>query len=188
MRRFVMVFTVVVLILWAWSVIPSQADDGGITTVIMVRHAEEDRTKEEIPLTDGGRKRALELARVLEKVNISVIYATPTARAKETAGPLARKKGLPIREYNYNGYGELPGVTASFLKEHKGKVVFIAGHSDDVPMMSAIMSRQIGPGKEIQFMNKGIYDTLIILSVPDKGTATVLELKYGEPSVPVAAK
>ena len=38
------------------------AQENETTTIILVRHAEEDRSKENIPLTDAGAKRAKELA------------------------------------------------------------------------------------------------------------------------------
>jgi phosphohistidine phosphatase SixA len=168
-----MLLSVAVFPLWAQESVP--------TTLIMVRHAEEDRSKEEIPLTDAGRKRAVELASVLRQVKIDAVFSTKLIRARATAAPTAEEKGLAIQIYDYKDYTELPAVVDGILEKNKGKTVLIAGHSDDVPLMVNIMRKEFAPGKGMPPMGKAVYDNLYVVIMPEKGTSTFLELKYGEP-------
>jgi 2,3-bisphosphoglycerate-dependent phosphoglycerate mutase len=164
------------------AALPLWAQEGAPTTLIMVRHAEEDRSKEEIPLTDAGRRRAVELARVLRQVKIDAVFSTRTIRAGDTAKPTAEEKGLEVQVYDYKDYTTLPLIVDGFLEKNKGKTVLVAGHSDDVPLMVNITRKEFAPGKAIPPMGKGVYDNLYVLVIPDKGVPKLLELKYGEAS------
>jgi 2,3-bisphosphoglycerate-dependent phosphoglycerate mutase len=169
-------------ILLSVAAFPLWAQEGAPTTLIMVRHAEEDRSKGEIPLNDAGRRRAVELARVLSQVKIDAVFSTATLRARTTAGPTAEEKGLKIQIYDYKDYSELPAIVDGILEKYKGKTVLVAGHTDDVPLMVNIMRKEFTPGKAVPIMGKGMYDNLFVVVVPEKGDPKFLELKYGEPS------
>jgi broad specificity phosphatase PhoE len=64
----------------------------GITTLLLIRHAQTEATtsRDDLHLTDLGREQAEVLAQHLSHGMIDAIYASPTARARETAEPLAR--------------------------------------------------------------------------------------------------
>jgi 2,3-bisphosphoglycerate-dependent phosphoglycerate mutase len=76
----------------------------GRLDVILVRHAApippqspgwEDRDDDR-PLTDAGRRHALELADELEQYGLSAVYSSPFARALETVEPTARRHGMEV--------------------------------------------------------------------------------------------
>jgi phosphohistidine phosphatase SixA len=159
---------------------PCQAQNSETTTLILVRHAEEDRTKEEIPLTQAGAQRAKDLAWVLENVKIDAVYSTPTDRTRSTARPMAEARGLSTNPYSYANYEELQPFLDSILKKRRGKTVLISGHSDDVPAMLAMLKKEWDGGKNVMLIPKPVYDNLFIVFVPATGNVSVLNLKYGQ--------
>ena len=178
------VIVLMTLIALALSVLPSRAQEKDATTIILARHAEENRLLDAIPLTDQGSVRAKALAVVLKEVKIDAIYSTDTLRAKSTAGPVAEAKGLSLNFYDYKKYTDLQPFVDGLLKKYQGKTVLIVGHSDDVPAMISILSKDAGGVENVYALPKLVYDNLFIVFVPVNGKATVLNLKYGEPSVP----
>jgi 2,3-bisphosphoglycerate-dependent phosphoglycerate mutase len=84
------------------------AQENETTTIILVRHAEEVRSKGQIiPLTDAGSARAKELARVLQNVKIDAVFSTDAERTISTARPMAETKGLASTVYTYKEYSDL---------------------------------------------------------------------------------
>jgi alpha-ribazole phosphatase len=72
--------------------------------LILIRHGETDWNVEgrwqghaDVPLNARGRAQAEEIAAALAGQEIAAIYASDLERARETAGPLARQTGLPVR-------------------------------------------------------------------------------------------
>lgn len=49
-----------------------------------------------VPLNEVGRRQAAELPDLLEGIPIDAIYSSPLQRARETAAPLADRRGLPV--------------------------------------------------------------------------------------------
>jgi broad specificity phosphatase PhoE len=102
------------------------------TTIYLVRHAEkaDDGTRDP-DLTEQGRQRAENLAKVLAGKNISAVYSTPYKRTRQTGEPLANKLGLEIKNWN-------PGSMLSIyniLANHSGETVLVVGHSNTTPAM-----------------------------------------------------
>ena len=64
----------------------------GVTDLLLIRHAQIDSTMltDDLVLTELGREQAEVLAQNLSHGKLHAIYASPTARAQETAEPLAR--------------------------------------------------------------------------------------------------
>lgn len=75
------------------------------TTVLLVRHAETPTTGAVLPgrapdlhLSDAGRQRAEGLAQRLGRLpRVAAVYSSPRERARETAAPIARARGLAVR-------------------------------------------------------------------------------------------
>jgi probable phosphomutase (TIGR03848 family) len=75
------------------------------TTVLLVRHGQTPTTGRLLPgrapglhLSDDGRKQAeAAAARIARLKRVSAIYASPLERARETAMPIARARGLALR-------------------------------------------------------------------------------------------
>jgi 2,3-bisphosphoglycerate-dependent phosphoglycerate mutase len=70
----------------------------GVTDLLLIRHAQIDATTQmdDLHLTDIGREQAEVLAQHLSHGKLDAVYASPTARARETAEPIARIHTLEI--------------------------------------------------------------------------------------------
>jgi probable phosphoglycerate mutase len=73
------------------------------TVVLLIRHAHTDAVgawlagrRDDVPLNQAGRAQAERLRTRLTSVDIGAVYSSPMQRAIETAGPLARERGLRI--------------------------------------------------------------------------------------------
>lgn len=74
------------------------------TTILIARHGESDwnRSKRwqgfaDRPLTDLGRRQAVELAARLEGTELDAVYSSDLRRARDTADAVARSKDLEVR-------------------------------------------------------------------------------------------
>lgn len=74
-----------------------------MTTILLVRHGAHALGGETIAgrmagvhLSELGRQQAAALADRLARLPIGAIYSSPVDRARETAGPLAERLGLPV--------------------------------------------------------------------------------------------
>jgi len=94
-----------------------------VTTLLLVRHGETDwnadgrlQGQTDRPLSDFGRKQALELADELaQKEELEAIYASDLARARETAEIAGERVGLPVvldPELREKDWGTWEGLTA----------------------------------------------------------------------------
>ncbi len=70
----------------------------GVTDLLLIRHAQIEATMlaDDLHLTDLGREQAEVLAHHLSHGKLDAIYASPTARAQETAEPMARIHTLAV--------------------------------------------------------------------------------------------
>lgn len=154
-----------------------------VTTVFLVRHAEKaDAPKEDPPLSEKGKLRSQELARMLEGSGVKAIYTSQYLRTKQTAEPLAKQKGLPItaislkmstsnpREVSEQSIAE---ITAK-IYEHAGDAALVIGHSNTVPDVI----RKLG-GDVVPKIDETKFDDLFIVTVYGKGKAKVVQMKYG---------
>ncbi len=78
----------------------------GVTAANAVRYV----GWEDEPLSDAGRAQAMAVSSILSGARIDAVYASPLSRAKDTAMPLARARGLAViehvglKEINYGDY------------------------------------------------------------------------------------
>ena len=149
------------------------------TTMIFVRHAERAGPSADDPgLTPAGQRRAAELARQLGDADvvagIDAIYSTPYRRTRETAQPVADALDLPINIYNPS---DNEAVLETILKNHKGKIILIVGHSNTVPTLMA----ELGASKKVPPISEMEYDNIYIVSIPWFGKTKTIRLRFGEP-------
>lgn len=152
------------------------------TTVIFVRHAEKAAVPEDDPgLSAAGQRRAAELARQLVDADviagIDAVYATPFRRTEETARPVAEALDLPINSYDAS---DTEAIMERIVKQHKGKIVLVVGHSNTVPALIA----NLGASKHVPRIAENEYDNIYIVSIPWFGKTKTIRLRYGEPYVP----
>ena len=68
----------------------------------------------------------------------------------------------------------------TLIREHKGKIVLVVGHSNTVPVMIGNM----GASKKVPPIAEAEYDNLYLVSIPWFGKTKTIRLRYGEPYVP----
>jgi broad specificity phosphatase PhoE len=151
------------------------------TTIIFVRHTEKALEPADDPgLSEAGRRRAAELARQLVDADvvagIDAIYATPYRRTQETAQSTADALDLPINTYDA---ADTETVLETILKNHKGKIVLVVGHSNTVPVLIA----NLGASKKVPPIHEDEYDNIYVISIPWFGKTKTIRLRFGVPYV-----
>lgn len=151
------------------------------TTIIFVRHAEKATEPADDPgLSEAGQRRVAELTRQLVDADvvagIDAVYATDYNRTQETARPIADALDLPINTYDAR---DTETVLATILKEHKGKIVLVVGHSNTVPELIA----NLGASKKVPPIHESEYDNIYVISIPWFGKTKTIRLRFGEPYV-----
>jgi broad specificity phosphatase PhoE len=174
-KYFVITLSIIVLItpclLDANRSDPSTRND--LTTLILVRHAEKVLDGSEDPaLTPDGVKRSQELAYILGRTKIGLIYSTPYKRTRATVAPIARERGLAV--LTYLPLQELDFLT-KLLKTHRGKTILVCGHSNTIPLMLSILTGN----KKLLAIQDHVYDNLFILQVKSVGDSLLTHLKFG---------
>ena len=146
-----------------------------VTTVLIVRHAEKGSTPpNDPPLSTDGQARAQTLARVVGEANVRDIYATEFVRTQQTVQPLATQLSLSVTQISAS---DTDGVVNNILSNHRGEVVFVAGHNNTVPIIiEKLGGGQISPITETQF------DKLFVVTVYRLRVARVVQLWYGNPT------
>ncbi len=149
------------------------------TTMIFVRHAERAGPSADDPgLTPAGQRRAAELARQLIDADvvagIDAIFSTPYNRTRETVKPVADALDLPVTIYDPD---DNEAVLETILRNHKGKIILVVGHSDTLPTLIA----DLGASKKVPPIAETEYDNIYIISIPWFGKTKTIRLRYGEP-------
>jgi len=155
------------------------------TTIIFFRHAEQTSHDEaDPPLSEAGQRRVAELTRQLVDADvvagIDAIYSTPYIRSLETARPLADRLDLPINSYAADDTEE---ILDTILKNHKGKIILVIGHSNTLPVLIA----NLGASKKVPVIAQNEFDNIYIISIPWFGKTKTIRLRIGEPYVADAA-
>lgn len=151
-------------------------------TVILVRHAEQDRTVagNDQPLSGPGQARAEALAAALANAHVSLILTSPLKRTIDTAAPTARRAGLASRAIPL-GPDHLAQTAAAARAAGPQAVVLIVGHSNTVPGLVKALG-----GKDAPNLPDGVYDTLTTLRL-DGPKVIEVDGRYGGPSTPSVA-
>jgi len=152
------------------------------TTVIFVRHAEKAaEPADDPPLSEAGKRRVAELTRQLVDADVvagvDAVYATPYRRTVETARPVADALGLSVNTYDA---ADTEAIMEKIVREHKGKIILVVGHSNTLPLLIGNM----GASKKVPPIAENEYDNIYIVSIPWFGKTKTIRLRYGEPYVP----
>ena len=152
------------------------------TTIIFVRHAEQDLAAGDDPgLSDAGRRRVVELTRQLVDADVvagvDAIYATGFRRSQETAQPLANALNLKVNKYDAE---DRESVLETILKNYKGKIILVVGHSNTLPELIA----NLGASKKVPPIDDMEFDNIYVVSIPWFGKTKTIRLRFGEPFKP----
>lgn len=144
----------------------------GITTFILVRHAEKISDGSDDPdLRPEGLQRSKDLVALLDRNKVDAIYSTSFKRTRNTIVPLADAKKLKV--LNYDAFKAEP--IEKMLKEHRGGTVVICGHSNNIPWIANFLTGD----KQVADYDDTDYGNILIISVVSPGQASkVTWLRY----------
>lgn len=165
------------LVLVLIAFLPASAVFAQQTTVFVVRHAEKDLSNpsEKNPALNAlGLKRASDLLKTLKKENITAIYSTNYLRTRQTAKPLAEKKGITVQDY---AAADFSGLAARIKSEYAGKSVLVVGHSNTVLKIVEALGGQ-PPVQELN--EEKDYDYLFKVVLDPKGKAETHTTHFGK--------
>lgn len=153
--------------------------ESAITTFILVRHAEKETgaaamengvMSKDPELSEQGKARALRLADMFQRQPIAAIYSTNYKRTQNTVRPLAEKLGITIQVYQ----PAQDQIILDMLARHKGQTVLVVGHSNTIPQIANLLLGK----KEYGDYDDSYYENIMLVSVVEKGTASVIQVKY----------
>lgn len=143
-----------------------------LTTLILLRHAEQDASQgEDPPLSEIGQQRADQLAKMLGTAGIDDLYATPYRRTMATAQPLAEALGKTIQSYDPDR--DLRETATHFLEKHPGQTLLVVGHSSTVP---GLVNALIGENR-YESLAKSAFGDLFVVTIGDSSQAAVTLVK-----------
>ena len=148
----------------------------GLTTIIIVRHAEKDTMKNDPPLTQRGKERAAFLAGMLRSSGIAAIYTTQFNRTRETVRPLAESLGIKpqvLTIYSDSIKEHVASLAREIFMQHTGGVVLVSGHSNVIPLLL----KELGVKDGIALRDDE-YDNVFIVTAKIGGEASLLRLRY----------
>ncbi len=155
------------------------------TTIIFVRHAEKAMDPGDDPgLSAAGERRAGELARQLVDADVvagvDAVFATQYRRTQETAAKVAEALDLPVNTYDA---ADTETVLEDILKDYKGKIILVVGHSNTLPLLIA----NLGASKNVPPIADAEYDNIYIISIPWFGKTKTIRLRFGQAYIPAAS-
>lgn len=138
--------------------------------VFLVRHAEKVDSSADAALSDAGRQRSAELARVLRDAHIQHVHSSDYARTRDTAAPTAALARTDVELYDP---GDLPALVAQ-LRGTGGRHL-VVGHSNTTPEVAKLLGGE--PGAPI--VESDEYDRLYMVTIGADGAVTTVLLRYG---------
>lgn len=142
-------------------------------TFFFVRHAEKLSTGLNPNLSQEGKERANELARLLGQVKLDAVYSTNYNRTIETATPTATEQNLTTKIYNPN---DLNAFGKGLIETYPTGKLLVVGHSNTTPQLI----NSLTTSTNLLDLPEEEYDNLFIVTLYELGNAEVLLLKYGE--------
>ena len=142
--------------------------------VIVVRHAEKADQTPDTPLSAQGRARAKALADLLRGAGVTHVITTEYLRTRETAAPLASALGLTIEQVPAR---DLPALVARLRALDPTSIVVVVGHSNTIPPMLTALG-----WPNTLDLHEGDFDNVFVLAPHPGQRASMVRLKYGQPS------
>ena len=142
--------------------------------VIVVRHAEKADQTPDTALSPKGRARAKALADLLRDAGVTHIITSEFQRTRQTAAPLASALGLTAEQVPA---GDLPALVARLRALDPAAIVLVVGHSNTIPPMLTVLG-----WPNTLDLHEGDYDDVFVLAPHPGQRASMVRLKYGQPS------
>ena len=136
--------------------------------VYLARHAEKADDSRDPPLSEAGKARASELARMLADAGVTHVWSTDFERTRSTARPTAEARGLQVEIYDPN---DLKGFAAR-LAATPGRHL-VVGHSNTTPGLVRALGGTAG-----NLMGDSEYDRFYAVVLGGAAPVTV-QLRWG---------
>ena len=153
--------------------LPSLAAQDAPRTVYVVRHAEKGPENPDPSLTDGGKRRAATLARVLMDAKVTALFASEFKRTQETLAPLGQAAGITTTVVSA---GKMNDLITAISALPPGSSAVVASHSNLVHLIVERLT-----GQKMNMLTDADYDRLVVLTVEGDGRGRAVVLRYGEP-------
>ena len=114
-------------------------------TLYFVRHFEKQKGPDP-ELTEQGRKRAEQLANLLDNTGLTKVYSSDYKRTKQSGTPIAERLGLDINLYDPRRLDDL----ATRLLEAQ-ETALIVGHSNTTPAIVNLVGGKAEPLSESDY-------------------------------------
>jgi phosphohistidine phosphatase SixA len=154
----------------AWGQVPPPANPpAGVTTLVLVRHAEKaDDADPDSPLSEAGHARARALVPQLAAFKPDVLIVSQRRRTAETLSPLAAHlKLVPLVRDN----GKVAELAAELQKQFKGRCVVIGWHHGP----HEPLARALGVEGALPMWTSTTYDRIWIIRIEPNGRVTFEE-------------
>lgn len=155
-------------------------------TLLLVRHTEKDTDDRVDPsLSDIGKVRANEFARVFGATGVTALVHTEYKRTRDTLAPLAELHGLKMETI---GASEAPALIRRLSEAGPDEIIAVSGHSNTIPAIAWSFGIEL-PGLERPkgvpetapgYLPHDAYDRVHVLT-PGAKKARLTELRYGVP-------
>jgi len=130
----------VLFLILSLGLLSCQKEYPAATHLFLLRHAEQEAgAGDDPPLAPTGIRRAAYLDTLLANIPLHAVLSTPYRRNRQTAAPIARRHGLPVRTYDPDL--DLQVLMDSLLQVHAGQTILIVGHSTTVPGILNALTR-----------------------------------------------
>jgi phosphohistidine phosphatase SixA len=158
------------------------------TVVILVRHAEKDRTNptaHDPALTPEGERRARDLARTVRRRHVNAVITTQLQRTVLTGRPTAESFHLTPEVYPATADGKATGAGMAQLirARHTGQTVLVVGHSNTV----AATIEALG-GPSVRNICDSSYSNLFMLVLYPNRPPRLTHTHYGAADPPGGAQ
>jgi broad specificity phosphatase PhoE len=141
-------------------------------TVFLVRHAEKGPEVPDPSLTEVGRRRAAELARVLSDAHVTALFTTEFKRTQETLSPLAAASGVtPVHLLAR----DVDILIEDLRKLSPGTRAVVATHSNLIHVIAQRLT-----GVTLPPLTDLDYDRLVVVTVTGKAKGAAVVLRFGE--------
>lgn len=130
------------------------------TFVYLVRHAEKQDQSRDPSLSDTGKARVEMMRYFFAKTPLQVVFSSQYKRTQETVTTIAQDHKLEVNVIK----AQDPGAQVAAIKEHSGKTMLVAGHSNTVP---ALIKALGGPALQI---TEKEYDDVFLVVLHDDQT------------------
>ena len=156
------------LMMYVWMSAYAHAEP--TQTLFLIRHAEKASSSRVDPdLSEAGKKRAQQLARILSPQDLQLVITTNYKRTRQTAMPTIEAQD----EAEYLLINSVATTVEKVLALPDATSALVVGHSNTVPMIIAALG---GPEVEIP---ESSFDHLYILTIQSGALLNMVELRYG---------